>query len=127
MNEPANRNISLTIAGRNHVISIAPGEEAHLRNMARMIDERVSKLGLAHGQAESRMFLVTALVLADELHALQNAMPAPRPAPQPEPEPEPAPEPAPTQIDPEVLARVVELADRVEKLAARLEQSDVAP
>jgi cell division protein ZapA len=120
----ANRNISLTIAGRSHVLSIAPGEEEHLRKMAAMVDERVSKLGLAHGQTEARMMLVTALVLADELYALQNAAPVP---PPPAPAPEPAPESLPAQIDPEMVARVAALADRVEKLAARLEQTDVAP
>jgi cell division protein ZapA len=126
VNGPANRNISLVIAGRNHVLSIAPGEEAHLRKLAAMVDERVSKLGLAHGQTEARMMLVTALVLADELDALQNA--APPPPPQPAPAPEPArSEPEPAQIDPQVLTRLAALADRVEKLAARLEQSDIAP
>lgn len=125
MTQPPNRNISLVIGGRNHVLSIAPGEEAHLHKLAAMVDERVSKLGLAHGQTEARMMLVTALVLADELYALQSAAPAKPPKSDPEPVDPPAP--APAEIDPDVLARVAALADRVEKLAARLEHSDLAP
>ncbi len=125
MTVPENRNLTLSIGGRNHVISIAPGEEAHLLHLAAMIDERVRRLGLAHGQTEARMLLVAGLVLADELDALKNPPAAP-PPPEPEappPPPPPAP-PAPAPIDPEIVARVAQLADRVEKLAARLEQSD---
>jgi cell division protein ZapA len=108
------RNLTLTIGGRNHVISIAPGEEAHLRLLAQMIDERVRKLGLAQGQTETRMLLIAALVLADELHALQNAGPSAPPPPPPPPPPE---------IAPALVAQIAPLAERVEKLAARLEQS----
>jgi cell division protein ZapA len=127
----APRNVSLSIGGRNHVISVGADEEPHLRMLAQMIDDRVSKLGVGQGQTEARMLLVTALMLADELHTLQSA-PAPAPVPAPAP-PEPAPpEPAKraakattaaAEIAPEVLARVTALADRVEKLAARLEHS----
>jgi cell division protein ZapA len=126
-----NRNLTLNIGGRKHVISIAPAEEPHLLMLGAMIDERIRKLGLAHGQTEARMLLIAALTLADELYALKNPpTDAPPPAPEPEPEPEPAPEPtpappaAPAPISPDLIARVAHLADRVEKLAARLEQSD---
>jgi len=122
----APRNVSLSIGGRNHVISVGADEEPHLRMLAQMIDDRVSKLGVGQGQTEARMLLVTALMLADELHTLQSA-PAPAPIPAPAP-PEPARRAtkattAVAEIAPEVLARVTALADRVEKLAARLEHS----
>lgn len=127
MSNRTNRNVALTIGGRNHVISVGTDEEPHLRLLASMIDERVRKLGLGQGQTEARMLLVAALMLADELHTLQNA-PAPEPAPpRPAPEPTPAPPPAVAEIAPEVLARVAALADRVEKLAARLEHSGEQP
>ena len=109
------RNLTLTIGGRNHVISIAPGEEDHLVMLAQMIDERVRKLGLAQSQTEARMLLIAGLVLADELHALQTGGSV---APPPTPPPPPAP-----AVPPKLLAQMTELADRVEKLAARLEQS----
>ena len=105
------RNLTLTIGGRNHVISIAPGEEEHLVMLAQMIDERVRKLGMAQSQTEARMLLIAGLVLADELHALQtggSVAPPPLPAPA---------------LPPKLLVQITELADRVEKLAARLEQS----
>jgi cell division protein ZapA len=111
---PDNRNLTLTIGGRNHVISIEPDEEQHVLTLAAMIDDRVRTLGLVHGQTEARMLLIAALMLADELHSLHTA-PAPPPSSGP---------PAPAPIAPEIVARVAQLADRVEKLAARLEQSD---
>jgi len=110
------RNLTLTIGGRNHVISIAPGEEDHLVMLAQMIDERVRKLGLAQSQTEARMLLIAGLVLADELHALQTGGSVAPPPPPPPPPPAPA-------VPPKLLAQMTELADRVEKLAARLEQS----
>jgi len=112
-----NRNLTLSIGGRKHVISIAPGEEDHLLTLAGMVDARIGQLGLL-GQTEARMLLIAALTLADELLAVQTA-PTAEPAPEPE-----APPLAPAQIDPELVARVAQLADRVEKLAARLEQSE---
>ena len=127
MTVPENRNLTLSIGGRNHVISIAPGEEAHLLTLAGMIDDRIRTLGLGQGQTEARMLLIAALTLADELLALHNppaAAPEPEPEPKPEPEPEPAPPPPPAaSIDPELVARVKQLADRVEALAARMAQS----
>ena len=129
MSEPANVNITLTIGGRKHVIAAAPDQEAHLRMLAGMIDERVRKLGMAANQTEARMLLIAGLVLADELHAVQIAKPAPAavPAAPPAPPLPPAPAPEIAQIDPAVLERVAALADRVEKLALRLEQSDATP
>ena len=116
-----NRNLTLSIGGRKHVISIAPGEEDHLLTLAGMVDDRIGQLGLL-GQTEARMLLIAALTLADELLAMQTT---PTTEPEPEPEPEPAaPLPVPAQINPELVARVAQLADRVEKLAARLEQSE---
>jgi cell division protein ZapA len=118
-------NVSLSIGGRAHVLAVAPDEEPHLRMLAQMIDERVRKLGMGQGQTEARMLLVAGLMLADELHTLQSV---PNPA---QPSPTPGPEPAETtpqaaQIPPELVAHVAALADRVEKLAARLEQSGEA-
>jgi cell division protein ZapA len=116
-----NRNITLSIGGRSHVIAIAPEEADHVAMLAQMIDDRVRTLGVGHGQTEARMLVIAALMLADELHTLKNGAPVaekvtPEPqAPEPQaPEPQ-APEPA------ILLQRVASLADRVEKLAARLE------
>jgi cell division protein ZapA len=93
--------------------------------LAAMIDDRVRNLGLATNQTEARMLLIAGLVLADELHTLQTAKPTAS-APELPPPPLAAPAPEAPQIDPAVLMRIAALADRVEKLALRLEQSDDA-
>jgi cell division protein ZapA len=126
MTNTAPRNVSLSIGGRNHVISVAGNEEPHLRMLAQMIDERVSKLSIGQGQTETRMLLIAALMLADELQTMQNA---PAPPKQASAKASPAAEKgAPGhEIAPEMLVRVSELADRVEKLAARLEHSGDTP
>jgi cell division protein ZapA len=115
-------NVSLSIGGRAHVLAVAPDEEPHLRMLAQMIDERVRKLGMGQGQTEARMLLVAGLMLADELHTLQTA---PQSAPPQAPAAPITPAPA-TEIPPELVVHVAALADRVEKLAARLEQSGEA-
>jgi cell division protein ZapA len=109
------RNVTLSIAGRSQVISIAADDEDHVRMLARMVEDRVRRLGVATGQTEARMLLIAALTLADEIHTAKSAPPPPAP---------PAPE---AEIPAIVLARVADLADRVEKLAARLEQAGIDP
>jgi cell division protein ZapA len=90
----------LRIGGRNFQVACAPGEEGHIQNLARMIDDKLSALGGAVNQSESRMLLFAALMLADELHE--------RPAP-----------PAPDKQG--ELWRLAEIADRLENLASELE------
>lgn len=110
MSRSAPRNIALTIGGRSQVIAVPPEEEAHVRKLAAMVDERVRRLGLTSGQSETRMLLIAALTLADELLSAE-AKPAPPPPPPPA----------------DLLARIADLAERVEKLAGRLEQSATNP
>lgn len=109
------RNLTLNIGGRAHVIAVPPEDEAHISALAQMIDEKVRAQGPGQGQTEARMLLIAALMLADELDGLRKGKAAATPPPPPPP---PAPEPA---IPAAALARIADLADRVEKLAARLE------
>lgn len=106
------RNLTLNIGGRAHVIAVPPEDEAHISALAQMIDEKVRAQGPGQGQTEARMLLIAALMLADELDGLRKGKAAAAPPPPP------APEPA---IPAATLARIADLADRVEKLAARLE------
>lgn len=110
-------NLTLGIGGRPFTVSCADGEEAHVEMLGRMIDERARKVG--RGQSETRTLLFAALMLADELHeAHRNAPAAPEPAVAPV-------EDAPEANDLSV-ARVVALAERLEKLALALEQGPVS-
>lgn len=118
-------NLNLTIAGRTYTVSAAADEQDHIAMLGRMIDERVRRAGSGSGQSETRILLIAALMLADELHEEHRKEPPPAPAPAPAamPAPEPEPESAPGEAArAAVLARIEGLAARIEKLARHLEE-----
>lgn len=104
-------NLTLTIDGRPFTVSCADGEEDHISMLGRMIDERASRMG--SGQTEPRMLLFSALMLADELHEAHRNSPVSAPS---------GPVTS-TEIDVGIVARVNSLAERIESLAATLEQA----
>jgi cell division protein ZapA len=59
-------NVELSIGGRPYKVACAEGEEDHVAGLGRLIDRKVSELGMA-GQSEGRMFLFASLMLADEI------------------------------------------------------------
>jgi cell division protein ZapA len=97
-------NVSLEIAGRKFTVACAPGEEAHIEALGRMIDSKVAEMpGLAN-QGEARCLLYAALLLADELHEAGTKGGAPTAVPSGE------------------IAKGLEaMAERLESLAQRLE------
>jgi cell division protein ZapA len=108
-------NVNLTIGGRVFTVAATNGEETHIAMLGRMIDERAGRLIAGPGQSETRMLLFAALLLADELHdAHRNAPPPPPEVPEAEAE-------EAGRTSAEVAARIEALAERVEKLAAHLE------
>lgn len=65
-------NVTLAIAGREYTVACAPGEEKHVALLGRIIDTKLSALPNISGQSEVRRLLYVALLLADELHELQE-------------------------------------------------------
>jgi len=65
-------NVTLTIGGREHIVSCDPGEEAHIEELGRTIDAKLSALPNLAGQSETRTLLFAALLLADEVHELRS-------------------------------------------------------
>jgi cell division protein ZapA len=61
----------LTIGGRDYVVACAPGEEEHVRDLGRMIDEKLAALPEAQIRAR-RAMLFAALLLADEVQELRQ-------------------------------------------------------
>ncbi len=99
-------NVSLQIGGRSYSVACATGEEDHVANLGRLIDQKVQSMGAGHN--EVRQLLFAALILADELHEARQAT-APAVAPPPAP-------PAPDHS-----AALEAIAERLEKCAAALE------
>lgn len=108
-------NISLSIGGRAFAVSCGDGEEAHIEMLGRMIDDRARRIG--GGQSEPRMLLFSALMLADELHEAHRQAPVEVPAVSEVPSPASL-----AENDAETVARVLQLAERIEKLALALEE-----
>ena len=97
-------NVSLHIGGRSYSVACAAGEEGHVADLGRLIDEKVQSMGGGH--TEVRQLLFAALLLADELHEARHRggiVPAPA---------SPAPDHAPM---------LEAIAERLEKCAAALE------
>lgn len=103
-------NLTIRIGGRDFTVACAPGEEAHIDTLGRMIDGRLSELGEdQRGMSETRTLLFAALLLADDLHDLRKKAAAPAAASA-------APDPA-------LAARIDTLAERLENIAAHLEEA----
>jgi cell division protein ZapA len=98
--------VDLFIAGRTYQIACRDGEEESLKAAARLVDaksrEALSGLGTL---SESRQLLFASLLLADQLvDGSPNAAPPP-----------------PLEPDPVIAQRAAALAERLEALAAALE------
>ena len=102
-------NVTLSIGGRSYTVACAEGEERHVLGLGALIDGKLASMGEMSGQAETRMLLFAALLLADELHEMQGGHGPAAPAPEP------------AQIAPAMALQLDELATKLENLATRLE------
>ena len=67
--------LTLSIYGRDYQVACDDGQEGHLRLLASHIDERMHQLAYKMGHTgESTLFLLTSLMLADELHDARNEL-----------------------------------------------------
>ncbi len=65
--------VTLTIGGRSYTVACAAGEEAHIAELGRMIDDKLGTLPRGSGKNDSRSLLFATLLLADELHELRTS------------------------------------------------------
>jgi len=98
--------IDLEIAARHYSVACRDGEEEHLRAVAAIVDRKAHQAAQALGSlSEVRQLLFACLLLADEVKEHRAGNPPP-------PEPE---------TDPRVTDALGRLAERMERLAQRLE------
>ncbi len=65
--------VTLTVSGQSYDVACEDGQEGRLRKLAAYIDDKMSVLSGDLGRvADSRLFLLTALVLADELFEIRD-------------------------------------------------------
>jgi cell division protein ZapA len=108
--------VTVRIGGYAHPVACQDGQEKHLTNMAAEVDKRISALkGMGIQFGETRMLLLAALQLADEATDLKaendalkagGAVAAEAPAP-----------------DPALADGLVRFAEKLEAIAARLEEA----
>ena len=61
--------INIEVNGRPYAVGCEDGQEAHLQELARLFDHQVRQVSQDMGQlGDTRLFLMGALLLADELH-----------------------------------------------------------
>lgn len=105
--------VTVRIGGYSHPVSCEDGQEAHLVSLAAEVDKRVNSIKAMGGQfGESRLLLLGALLLADEVHDLKVALSQAR-AGQPINQ---------AQVDPRLGERLARIADRIEGIAQTLDR-----
>ncbi|RMF36666.1 MAG: cell division protein ZapA [Alphaproteobacteria bacterium] len=136
--------IDVTIAGRNYRVACDPGEEAHLADAARTLAEEAERLRASGGPAltESRLLLLSALIVSDRLNGAEAKLRASEEAQQKQEaalraaddqlrqiaeSPPPVPQPSQGMLFAEETAeRAITLlestAERLEALAAEVEE-----
>ena len=101
--------VTFTIAGRAYALACGDGEEERLREMAARVDREATSLAAGGPLPESRLMLMTALLLADKLDEAENNAPA-------------APEPPDGAFDEEaerIVAAMEEARGRIEALVRK--------
>lgn len=107
--------LRLTIAGRGFSVTCAEGEEAHIQYLASIVDQKARAASENTNLTETRLLLFSSLFLADELAELRNQAEAASE--------EERRENSHIQPGMETQANAINgLAERIEKLAASLEE-----
>lgn len=67
--------VTIDVNGRSYTVGCEDGQEAHLRDLARMFDGQVRQVGKDLGQlGDTRLFLLGALLMADELFEMRGRL-----------------------------------------------------
>jgi len=108
--------VAITIAGRSYEIACEAGQEAMLTSLSQDIDRRARDLLKAVGPvSDTKLLVMVALTLADDLH--EGAPPAPvRTA-------APISEPVDDETDARIAASIEKLAGRIDSIAERLQKA----
>ena len=67
--------VNVEVNGRPYAVGCEDGQEAHLQELARLFDHQVRQVSQDMGQlGDTRLFLMGALLLADELFDARNRL-----------------------------------------------------
>lgn len=105
--------VNLSIGGRRYTVACADGEEAHIITLGESIDAKMQQMNTLTAQ-DSQNMLFAALLIADELHDLKVAAPAP------------SSDPAPLTDDSDLAFALERFAQLLENCADKLEAKAIS-
>lgn len=107
--------VAINIRGRQYTIACDDGQEAHLARLGRYLDKRAEELATSAGSVSDALLLVmVALVVADELADTVAELESVNAAGGKE---------ARAKAEADTAASLGALADRIERIAAKLEET----
>jgi cell division protein ZapA len=107
--------VTVKINGYSYTVGCEDGQEEHLTAMAAQVDNRIESIkALGGGAGEQRLLVLTALLMADELHDMKAEVESLRGGV--------ARAPKPAKGDGETARKLGKLAARAEQIAAELER-----
>ena len=108
--------VTIKLNGYSYTVGCEDGQEQHLTAMADQVESRIESIKkLGGGTGEARLLVLTALLLADEIHDLRIEMDALRAAASQPPAPA-------AKGEADANRRIRKLAARAEQIAADLER-----
>ena len=108
--------VTIKLNGYSYTVGCEDGQEQHLTAMAAQVENRIESIkALGGSSGEARVLVLTALLMADELHDLRIEMDGLRTAAAP-------PAARTGKGDAEMNRRVRRMAARAEQIAADLER-----
>ena len=111
--------VTIEIGGWRYDVACRDGEEDHLRHLASLVDAKSAKVRATMGGVnEVRQLLLASILLADELNDAQAGAPVVV---------APAADRDPVSIPSGVALAIERLAERVERVADRLEGEGATP
>lgn len=105
--------VSVTIHNQRYQLACRDGEEARLETLAAFVDDKVTTLKQSLGNVgDSRLFLMAALLIADELMEVKDRLPANGTAGQ-----------LGAEEAQNLAQRLAELVTEIESIAGRLDKA----
>ena len=108
--------VAITIAGRTYEMACEAGQEQMLTSLSQDVDRRARELLKAVGPvSDTKLLVMVALTLADDLHAGTPPAPVRTAAP--------ISEPLDDEADERIAAGIDKLAGRIDSIAERLQKA----
>jgi cell division protein ZapA len=110
--------VTVKINGYSYTVGCEDGQEDHLMAMSQQVESRIESIKSLGGQSgESRLLVLAALLMADELHDVRAELDEVRSSPARAAQPH-----VPDVKDTDTRKRITKLAARAEQIAEQLDQ-----